>query len=131
VQAALVKKQRQAELLVKLTPAVERFRVRLRDAVSQGDVKAKDRLELFRRNLTAFVRAYDFLSQIVDYGNNTSLEKRGIFFRHLAPLLDIPDPVEPIDLSRGDADPLQHQGPWATPASACRRRTATSRSSTR
>src|ERR1039457_4776730 len=100
VQAALLKKQNQAELLTKITPAVERFRVRLRDAASHGDVKAKDRLELFRRNLTAFVRAYDFLSQIVDYGTDTSLEKRGIFFRHLAPLLDIPDAGEPIDLSR-------------------------------
>jgi hypothetical protein len=43
-----------------------------------GDTKARERLELFRRNLTAFVRAYDFLSQIVDYGTDTALEKRGI-----------------------------------------------------
>ena len=100
VRAALATKAKQAELLAKLTPAVERFRVRLRDVVSQGDKKAQDGLALFRGNLTAFVRAYDFLSQIVDYGSETSLEKRRIFFRHLAPLLDIPDPGEPIDLSR-------------------------------
>src|ERR1019366_3961988 len=90
VQAALSKKPKQAELLAKLTPAVERFRVRLYDARSHQDKKAQDGLELFRRNLTAFVRAYDFLSQIVDYGSDTSLEKRSIFFRHLAPLLEIP-----------------------------------------
>jgi type I restriction enzyme R subunit len=100
VQTALSKKPKQAELLAKLTPAVERFRVRLHDAGSHQDKKAQDGLELFRRNLAAFVRAYDFLSQIVDYGSETSLEKRSIFFRHLAPLLDIPDPGEPIDLSR-------------------------------
>jgi type I restriction enzyme R subunit len=100
VQAAVVKRQRQAELLTRLTPAVERYRVRLNDARVAGDTKAKDRLDLFRRNLMAFVRAYDFLSQIVDYGSDTSLEKRAIFFRHLAPLLDIPSPEEPVDLSR-------------------------------
>ena len=100
VQAAVVKRQRQAELLTKLTPAVERFRVRLNEARVAGDTKAKDRLDLFRRNLMAFVRAYDFLSQIVDYGSDTSLEKRAIFFRHLAPLLDIPSPEDPVDLSR-------------------------------
>jgi Type I restriction modification DNA specificity domain len=100
VWAALATKAKQAELLAKLTPAVERFRVRLRDAVNQGDKKAQDGLELFRGNLTAFVRAYDFLSQIVDYGTETSLEKRRVFFRHLAPLLDIVDTGEPVDLSR-------------------------------
>jgi type I restriction enzyme R subunit len=100
VQAAVVKRQRQAELLTRLTPAVERYRVRLNDARVAGDTKAKDRLDLFRRNLMAFVRAYDFLSQIVDYGSDTTLEKRAIFFRHLAPLLDIPSPEEPVDLSR-------------------------------
>ena len=100
VQTALSKKPKQAELLAKLTPAVERFRVRLHDAGIHQNKKAQAGLELFRRNLTAFVRAYDFLSQIVDYGSDTSLEKRSIFFRHLAPLLDIPDPGEPIDLSR-------------------------------
>ncbi len=100
VQTALSKKPKQAGLLAKLTPAVERFRVRLHDATIHQDKKAQAGLELFRRNLTAFMRAYDFLSQIVDYGSDTSLEKRSIFFRHLAPLLDIPDPGEPIDLSR-------------------------------
>jgi type I restriction enzyme, R subunit len=99
-QAAIVKRQRQSELLAKLTPAVERFRVRLRDAKLANHTKARERLELFRRNLSAFVRAWDFLSQIVDYGTETSLEKRGIFFRHLAPLLEIPSPEDPIDLSR-------------------------------
>jgi type I restriction enzyme R subunit len=100
VRAALSKNPKQAELLAKLTPAVERYRVRLRDAQEKDDEKARQGLELFRRNLTAFVRAYDFLSQIVDYGSDTALEKRAIYFRHLAPLLDIPDGKEPIDLSR-------------------------------
>jgi type I restriction enzyme R subunit len=119
VQAALSKKPKQAELLAKLTPAVERFRVRLYDARSHQDKKAQDGLELFRRNLTAFVRAYDFLSQIVDYGSDTSLEKRSIFFRHLAPLLEIPGGAEPIDLSRvvlthyNIKDLGQHQLPLA------------------
>jgi type I restriction enzyme R subunit len=93
-------KPKQADLLARLTPAVERFRVRLRDAVDGGDEKARNGLELFRRNVQAFVRAYDFLSQIVDYGAETALEKRAVFYRHLGPLLEIPDPRGEIDLSR-------------------------------
>jgi type I restriction enzyme R subunit len=96
-----------------------RIRVRLLDAESHKDEKARDGIELFRRNLTAFVRAYDFLSQIVDYGSDTALEKRAIYFRHLAPLLEIPGGKEPIDLSRvilthyNIKDLGQHQLPHA------------------
>jgi type I restriction enzyme R subunit len=100
VHVALAKKPKQADLLAKLNSAVERFRVRLRDALNEKDEKAQNGLELFQKNLTVFVRAYDFLSQIVDYGTDTSLEKRSIFFRHLAPLLEIANTKEPVDLSR-------------------------------
>lgn len=89
VRAALAPKPKKSELLAKLSPAAERFRVRLRDAQEAKDAKARDTLDLFRRNLLAYTRTWDFLSQIIDYGADTSLEKRAIYFRHLAPLLEI------------------------------------------
>ena len=53
-------------------------------------------LQLFKRDLGAYLRVYSFLSQIFDYGA-TALEKRAIFFRRLLPLLQ---PKQPL--------PLQH-----------------------
>ena len=50
--------------------------------------KAKDALELFRKNLQSFVRAYEFLSQIVHY-DDAELEQLCVFAKHLYPLLRI------------------------------------------
>ena len=50
--------------------------------------KAKDTLELFRKNLQSFVRAYEFLSQIVHY-DDTELEQLCVYAKHLYPLLRI------------------------------------------
>ena len=43
-------------------------------------------LQLFRSDMVAFQRLYAFLSQIFDYGN-TDIEKRGMFYKRLIPLL--------------------------------------------
>lgn len=51
-----------------------------RTAVDAGDDLEKGRLEEFRGTVNAFVRAYDFLSQIIDYGD-TRVEKWAIFLR--------------------------------------------------
>ncbi|MGF6637031.1 type I restriction endonuclease subunit R [Paraburkholderia sp. MM6662-R1] len=79
-------KGQQKDMQAKIAPAVERFRVRWNDAEAENDKEAKDGLIVFRRDVGAFVRAYDFLSQIVDFGD-TDLEKRSIFLKHLLPLL--------------------------------------------
>ncbi|PLW82525.1 restriction endonuclease subunit R [Kineobactrum sediminis] len=50
--------------------------------------KARDALELFRKNLQSFVRAYEFLSQIVHY-DDPELEQLCVYARHLYPLLRI------------------------------------------
>lgn len=47
-------------------------------------IQYSDELDLFRKDITSFVRLYDFLSQIIDYGD-ADLEKRYAFFQHLAP----------------------------------------------
>lgn len=46
----------------------------------------KDRLEIFKKDLGTYVRAYEFLSQIVDY-DDPELEKLSIYARHLRPML--------------------------------------------
>ena len=53
---------------------------RWKDAVDSSDDLEKGRLEEFRGTVFAFVRAYDFLSQIIDYGD-TDIEKWAIFLR--------------------------------------------------
>ena len=45
-----------------------------------------DRLELFKKNLNSFVRAYEFLSQIVFF-DDRELEQLCVFAKHLSPLL--------------------------------------------
>lgn len=45
-----------------------------------------DGLDLFKKNLQSFVRAYEFLSQIVEY-DDPELEQLCIYARHLQPLL--------------------------------------------
>jgi len=47
-----------------------------------------DQLDLFKKNLTSFVRAYEFLSQIISY-EDRELEQLCVFAKHLSPLLRI------------------------------------------
>ncbi|MES2832903.1 MAG: DEAD/DEAH box helicase family protein [Pseudomonadota bacterium] len=48
--------------------------------------KAKDALEIFKKDLGTFVRFYEFMSQIVDY-DDKDLEKLGLYARNLRPML--------------------------------------------
>lgn len=48
--------------------------------------KAKDALEIFKKDLGSFVRFYEFMSQIVDY-NDKDLEKLSLYARNLRPML--------------------------------------------
>ena len=58
-----------------------------------------DRLDLFKKNLTSFVRAYEFLSQIVFF-DDVELEQLCVFAKHLVPLLrEEISPDEAIDIS--------------------------------
>jgi type I restriction enzyme R subunit len=81
-----------------VAPAVERYRERRKVALAEGDRQEIDALEVFRKDLASFIRAYDFLSQIINYGD-TDLEKRSAFYRHLLPWLKTENLNEPIDLS--------------------------------
>lgn len=100
VEAYLNPKAKQADIQAKIAPAVQRFRVRMEEAKkdAKNNKKEIDKLELFRKDISTFVRIYDFLSQIVDYGD-TDLERRSIFFKHLAPLIAEDARTGEIDLS--------------------------------
>ncbi len=89
---------RQGDLQARIAPAVDRFRVRWREAREARDGQALEELELFRKDLAGFVRLYDFLSQIINYGD-TELESRAVFFRHLLPLIAEERQGDQIDLS--------------------------------
>jgi type I restriction enzyme R subunit len=95
---AYYRKGTQKDLQARIGPAVERFRVRYVEAEQQKDKKAIEALDLFRKDLGGFVRAYDFLSQIVDYGDS-DLFKRSLFYKHLIPLIAEEVRHEMIDLS--------------------------------
>jgi len=69
------------------------------DAAEKEAKDEMDALLLFKRNITAFLRVYSFLSQLFDYGN-TAVEKRAIFFKRLLPLLEFGREREGVDLSK-------------------------------
>ena len=98
VKAALDPKGSQAQLQAYIAPAVDRFRVRYQRAQEAGDRVELDALVIFRKDLGTFVRAYEFLAQIYDYGD-TDLERRCIFYKHLAPWLSVENFHETLDLS--------------------------------
>ena len=53
---------------------------------------------MFRKDVGSFVRLYDFMSQIIDYGD-PELEKKQIYLRHLERVIQPSNYTAPIDLS--------------------------------
>jgi len=88
----------QERLVAALGPAVDRFRVRWRNAEDERDGEAIKRLVIFHKSLAGFCRLYDFLSQIADY-DDRDLEAHYIFCRYLEPLVRPERVRTPIDLS--------------------------------
>lgn len=89
---------KQKDMQARIAPAVDRYRVRRRTALEENNKVELDALDIFRKDLGSFVRAYEFLSQIIEYGD-TDLEKRNVFFKHLLPWLKSENEQEPIDLT--------------------------------
>lgn len=112
VAVILDPKAKQSQLESAITPVADRLlkkfsaaREAHSAAVASKDDKAtqaaKDTMEaliLFRTDLSTYLRAYTFLSQIIDYGN-TDFEKRAIFYRCLIRLLKYGRKREGVDLS--------------------------------
>jgi type I restriction enzyme R subunit len=79
-------------------PTLTRFHTRRNNAVAANDKAELDALAIFTKDLGTFVRVYDFMSQIVDYGS-AALEKRSIFYRLLDKRLHDRTDRDGIDLS--------------------------------
>lgn len=112
VAVVLNPNSKQKQLEAAITPVADRLLKRFSaaqtvytDAVERKAEKtiriAKDTMDsliLFRGDISTYLRAYTFLSQIFDYGN-TDFEKRAIFFKHLVRLLKFGREREGVDLS--------------------------------
>lgn len=106
-------KSRQGDLVAAIGPTVDRLLKRYGAAkaswvaaqdrgetnIAQAAKSEMDALLLFKGDMAGFVRVYTFLSQIFDYGN-TDIEKRFLFFKHLARLLEFGREREAIDISQ-------------------------------
>lgn len=119
-------KASQDALMAHCRPALDRYRVRYRQAMevirqameelnrakASGDAvqkknaehslkearKAKEVLDIFKKDLRSFIRFYEFSSQIVDYADR-ELESLNIYARHLLPMLRDERLDEEVDLS--------------------------------
>jgi type I restriction enzyme, R subunit len=89
---------RQKDIQGALAAPVSRFNGLFNLAEERDDKEELDRLALFEKDLGSFCRLYDFLSQVVNY-DDTDLEARYLFYRHLAPLIKPESRKLPIDLS--------------------------------
>ncbi|MFP4638600.1 MAG: type I restriction endonuclease subunit R [Spirochaetaceae bacterium] len=72
----------QKQLQAKLSPVLQRFSTMVAEAKRRESTKELERLRLIIKNMESFCSLYDFLSQIVPFGD-PELEKRYIFFRHV------------------------------------------------
>jgi type I restriction enzyme, R subunit len=101
------------DLIASLAPVADRLVKRYKAALERKlaaldghDEKAAqeahdecDALVLFKNDIEAFQRIYSFLSQIFNY-ENTAIEKRFLFYRLLAPLLESGRERRGVDLSK-------------------------------
>ena len=84
----------QRQLRARLSPVLQRFgemvgaakRGQAASSSSGGASQEMERLRLLVKNMQSFYSRYDFLSQIIPF-DDSELEKRYIFFRHILPLL--------------------------------------------
>ena len=91
-------KGKQEQLQAYIAPAVDRFRQRFEDARDEQDRAELDALEIFRKDLRSFVRAYEFLAQIFPY-DDSDLEQTHVFAKHLLPWLKSGKDAVRLDLS--------------------------------
>jgi type I restriction enzyme R subunit len=90
--------QSHAALAAAVTPARDEFVNRWTDATDQGDSQALDELRTFRKDCGSYVRLYDFMSQVLDYGTS-DLEKLAEFLRQLTRLLPSDEVGIDVDVS--------------------------------
>ncbi|TYL50023.1 type I restriction endonuclease subunit R [Nocardioides sp. BGMRC 2183] len=81
-----------------ISPAQHEFGRRYARAIETDDRITLDTLDLFRKDVATYVRLYDFMSQIVDYGD-PYLEMLSIFLRLLDNVISEESWAAEVDLS--------------------------------
>jgi len=81
-----------------IKPARDEFFKRRDAALAAGDQTEIDATEMFRKDVSTYVRVYDFMSQVFDYAD-PSLEALAIYLRLLAAVIAEDAQRESIDLS--------------------------------
>ncbi|CCQ18111.1 putative uncharacterized protein [Rhodococcus sp. AW25M09] len=81
-----------------MSPAKNEFARRYAAAIEADDTVALNTLDLFRKDVSTYVRLYDFMSQIVDYGD-PFMEMLSIFLRLLDKLIADSSWAAEVDLS--------------------------------
>lgn len=81
-----------------ISPAKEEFARRYAAALEATDTLVLTELDLFRKDVSTFVRLYDFMSQIVNYGD-PYLEELSIFLRLLDRVIAESSWTADVDLS--------------------------------
>lgn len=84
-----------------IQPVKHRFVAAYNTAVTQQDKGTIDALDTFRKDVGTYVRLYDFLSQIINFGD-TDVEKHAVFFRLLMPHLRPGTNANRVDLAGVD-----------------------------
>ncbi|MDO7883115.1 type I restriction endonuclease subunit R [Salinibacterium soli] len=79
-------------------PAVDRFAKRWFDAVTDAEKVDQELLQLFKSDVAAYVKFYDFISQARNL-EDTDLPRRHYFYRRIYPQLSTATLMEPVDVS--------------------------------
>ncbi|PZS31231.1 MAG: restriction endonuclease subunit R [Pseudonocardiales bacterium] len=95
---AWLKKKGNSALASAIDAAKSRFRGRYVKAQQTNNKTEISTLDMFRKDVGTFIRLYDFMSQILDYGD-TDLEKRAIFLRLLERQIAARNLALPVDFS--------------------------------
>ena len=90
--------QSHAALAAAVTPARDEYVNRWNDAHEVHDDQALDELRIFKKDCGSYVRLYDFMSQVIDYGTS-DLEKLAEFLRQLTRILPSDDASVDADVS--------------------------------
>lgn len=81
-----------------ISPAQHDFARRYARALEEDDKVTLNALDLFRKDVSTYVRLYDFMSQVIDYGD-PYLEMLSIYLRLLERVIDDTSWAAEVDLS--------------------------------
>ncbi|MFF9136769.1 type I restriction endonuclease subunit R [Streptomyces albogriseolus] len=99
-----------------MSGAQDRFAQAWDQAQDNEDTQAVERLEQFRKNVSSFVRLYDFLSQVYDY-SGSPLEDLCAFCRELAQWIKAERTHDEVDISSARLVAIEQKDKGVTNAS--------------